>query len=209
MPGKFTKVLKSQIEYEKTTFNMPCQVDDESVEVEWFHGDVQITPEHPHFEKFEFIDEGRERIIRIKDCPIEFHKTDWKSTTECDSTECTLRVRPMPTFSDQITDVEVHTGQEAVFSCSVDDGEAPFAWFLNGEKLTENEKYSFKSEKATVKQLTIKDCQLIDDGSVSIQMVPTWGPSSNAKLTVIGKGIKNIFSNHQIAPRSFFKNLVK
>merc|ERR1712223_1958249 len=96
----------------------------------------------------------------------------------------------MPTFSDQITDVEVHTGQEAVFSCSVDDGEAPFAWFLNGEKLTENEKYSFKSEKATVKQLTIKDCQLIDDGSVSIQMVPTWGPSSNAKLTVIdGDGL--------------------
>ena len=26
---------------------------------------------------------------------------------------------------------------------------------------------------------------MIDDGSVSIQMVPTWGPSSTAKLTVL------------------------
>ena len=26
---------------------------------------------------------------------------------------------------------------------------------------------------------------MIDDGSVAIQMVPTWGPSSTAKLTVL------------------------
>ena len=103
MPGKFTKVLRSQIEYEKTTFDMKCEVDDASVDVEWFYKDVEITPEHPHFDKMQFIDDGRDRIIRIKDCPIEFHKTDWKATTECDSTDCTLRVRPMPVFTDQLT----------------------------------------------------------------------------------------------------------
>ena len=33
---------------------------------------------------------------------------------------------------------------------------------------------------------------MIDDGSVAIQMVPTWGPSSTAKLTVL-EGKFNIF----------------
>jgi hypothetical protein len=157
MPGKFTKPIRHQIEYETTTFDMKCEVDDASVEVEWHHKDCEITPDHPHFEKFQFIDDGRWRIIRVKDCPIEFHKTDWKCTTECDSTEATLRVRPMPKFKDQISDVECHCGQEAVFTCEVDDGEAPFAWFLNGEKIKEDQdKFSFASEKPTIKQLTIK-----------------------------------------------------
>ena len=68
----------------------------------------------------------------------------------------------------KFTDVEVHTGQEAVFTCTVDDHEAPFEWFLNGQKITENDKFSFKGESANpkIKKLTIKDCQLIDDGSV-------------------------------------------
>ena len=157
MPGKFTKPLRSQIEYETTTFDMKCEVDEASVDVEWHHADCEITPEHPHFEKFQFIDDGRDKKIRVRDCPIEFHKTNWKCTTECDMTECTLRVRPMPKFKDQISDVECHCGQEAVFTCEVDDGEAPFAWFLNGEKIKEDpDKFSFASDKPTIKQLTIK-----------------------------------------------------
>ena len=39
---------------------------------------------------------------------------------------------------------------------------------------------------------------MIDDGSVAIQMVPTWGPSSTAKLTVL-EGKFNIFR-----PRFYF-----
>ena len=36
---------------------------------------------------------------------------------------------------------------------------------------------------------------MIDDGSVAIQMVPTWGPSSTAKLTVL-EGKFNTFPNN-------------
>ena len=43
---------------------------------------------------------------------------------------------------------------------------------------------------------------MIDDGSVAIQMVPTWGPSSTAKLTVL-EGKFNIFPPFRFFPSCF------
>ena len=41
---------------------------------------------------------------------------------------------------------------------------------------------------------------MIDDGSVAIQMVPTWGPSSTAKLTVLEGKFNTFFLRFIFSP---------
>ena len=82
MVGKFTKPLTNRKEYETTTFECNCTVDDEVVSVQWHLNDVEIVPGVPHFEKFEFHDEGRKRIMIIKDCPMDFNNGTFKCTSD-------------------------------------------------------------------------------------------------------------------------------
>ena len=82
MLGKFTKPLTNRKEYETTTFECNCTVDDEVVSVQWHLNDVEIVPGVPHFEKFEFHDEGRKRTMIIKDCPMDFNNGTFKCTSD-------------------------------------------------------------------------------------------------------------------------------
>ena len=163
---------------------MLCTVDEADIEVDWFYNGIEMGPNVPHFENLEFISDGRDRICRIKDCPMDFNETKWKATTEVDETECKLIVKELPTISDHLQDQTVKTKQTAVFTCKVDDGEAPFEWFINGQKLDEKDRFSFKSDNECVKKLTISNAKMIDDGTVAIQFVGG-RVSSTAKLTVI------------------------
>lgn len=137
--------------------------------------------EIPHFDRLEFLVDGRDRICRITNCPMEFN-AEFKCTTFNDETICKLRVKPMPEFSDGIKDLLVKVGEVAVFRCDISDPEVDAEWFLNGAPVTESEKFSFACDSETSRQLTIQDCQVIDDGSVAIQL--TEGVSSTAKLMV-------------------------
>ena len=186
MPGKFTKPLLSRREYETTTFDLYCQVDDESVEVQWHYNDVEIGKDMPNIDKFEFINEGRDRKLRIKDCPMDFNEQQFKATSDADVTEMKLIVKPLPKIKDAILDKVVKTGKDAVFKCTVDDPEAPFKWYLNGAEINAGEKYSFESDDPCVRKLLIKDCEDLDEGAVAIEFVG--GVSSKAQLEVRDDG---------------------
>ena len=90
MVGKFTKPLTNRKEYETTTFECNCTVDDDVVSVQWHLNDVEIVPGVPHFEKFEFHDEGRKRIMIIKDCPMDFNNGTFKCTSDIGKKLCNL-----------------------------------------------------------------------------------------------------------------------
>ena len=45
----------SRIEYETTTFDLICAVEDPSVEVNWFYNELEVSPSITHFDKMEFI----------------------------------------------------------------------------------------------------------------------------------------------------------
>lgn len=47
-----------------TTFDMLCSVEEEIVEVDWYFNELEMNPSMTHFDKLEFISEGRDRIIR-------------------------------------------------------------------------------------------------------------------------------------------------
>jgi hypothetical protein len=185
MLGKFTKPLMNRREYETTTFECRCTVDDEVVEVQWHLNDVELVPGVPHFENFEFQNEGRERIMIIKDCPMDFNDGMFKCTSDIDFTEMKLGVKPLPTLDDGIMDKVVKTGKDAIFRCVVDDPEAPYQWFVNGEGIEtkESDKYSFQSDNPCEKKLVIKNCEFIDEGAVKIQFVG--GVESKAALKVM------------------------
>ena len=204
IPGKFTRILKSRREYVTTSFDMLCTVDEADVDVDWFYNDIEMGPNVPHFERLEIKTDERDRICRVTDCPMDFNNSKWKATSETDETECTLIVKPLPTISDNIKDVEVKVGQVATFECKIDDEDAPFEWFINGEKLTENDRFSFKKDNPMIYKLTINDAQMIDDGTVAIQFVGG-AVSSTAKLTVIdgddgkrGKGKPRILNKEDL-----------
>ena len=67
----------------------------------------------------------------------------------------------------------------------MDDPEAPYQWFVNGEGIEtkESEKYSFASDNPCEKKLVIKNCEFIDEGAVKIQFVG--GVESKAALKVM------------------------
>ena len=62
---KFTKCLKSRREEEGSEFELECAVESEDGEVTWFFNDIEITPtNNPNFHNFEFIKEGKKRLVR-------------------------------------------------------------------------------------------------------------------------------------------------
>lgn len=95
-------------------------------------------------------------------------------------------------FTMKLEDTKAKENSDAVFSCKINDDDAPVEWYINKEKVTPSDKYVISSE-AFDHTLTIKNLKHGEDCEVTVVIGDN---SSTANLTVDGKLKSTLFCNY-------------
>ena len=165
---KFIKILKTRREEEGSEFDLECAIEREDVAVTWYYNDVEITPRNnANFDHFEFIEDKKKRILRIRDCPMSA-AGKYKCTTNDDETTCELLVYLKNKVLRGLEDKSVWQGESVTFECQFADETAKPTWYWRGERVLDitDEKYEIKKLEKGVHQLIIHDCKVEDFGKV-------------------------------------------
>uniref|UniRef100_A0A8C4S578 Titin n=1 Tax=Erpetoichthys calabaricus TaxID=27687 RepID=A0A8C4S578_ERPCA len=151
----FTKNLSNVEGTETDSIKLICEVSKASAEVVWYKGDKEL----PEGGRFEYVSDGRKRILVIQDLHID------------DSGEYNCRLPTSPAeFIARPQNQEVLEGDKAEFVCSVSKEAFEVKWFKGSEELEIGDKYNIISDgKRRVKHtLIVRDCGLADEGEYTV-----------------------------------------
>lgn len=165
--------MKTRREEEGSSFELECSIDKEEESVTWYYNDMEITPRNnPNFDHFDFEEDGKKRILRIKYCPMTA-AGKYKCTTRDDETQCELIVYLKNKWLKKLENKSVWVNESVCFECQLADVNAKVTWYFKNDRLLDmpNDKYEIKVLGEGVHQLIINDCQIEDMNRVEAHCV--------------------------------------
>ncbi|KAL3116259.1 hypothetical protein niasHT_004430 [Heterodera trifolii] len=183
-PRDFVETLKSQSANENENVTFECVVNDEDIDVEWFHGDAKIKMDGRHFKEERV---GCHRRLLITNLRIE-DQGQYKCTTKNDKTMAQLIVDPLKKF-------ECEAGKQkqikVPFEVKGTRRGDPKPILLRNGKPVDLSKMKDLVEviiNGTVAEIVFKDPQKSEAGKWSLKLENTGGVSTEAAFELVVKG---------------------
>ncbi|KAL3089472.1 hypothetical protein niasHT_029183 [Heterodera trifolii] len=184
-PRDFVETLKSQSANENENVTFECVVNDEDIDVEWFHGDAKIKMDGRHFKVEERV--GCHRRLLITNLRIEDQR-QYKCTTKNDKTMAQLIVDPLKKF-------ECEAGKQkqikVPFEVKGTRRGDPKPILLRNGKPVDLSKMKDLVEviiNGTVANIVFKNPQKSEAGKWSLKLENTGGVSTEAAFELVVKG---------------------
>ncbi|KAL3094370.1 hypothetical protein niasHS_004696 [Heterodera schachtii] len=183
-PRYFVETLKSQSANENENVTFECVVNDEDIDVEWFHGDAKIKMDGRHFKEERV---GCHRRLLITNLLIE-DQGQYKCTTKDDKTMAQLIVDPLKKF-------ECEAGKQkqikVPFEVKGTRRGDPKPILLRNGKPVDLSKMKDLVEviiNGTVANIVFKNPQKSEAGKWSLKLENTGGVSTEAAFELVVKG---------------------
>ncbi|KAL3119184.1 hypothetical protein niasHT_003471 [Heterodera trifolii] len=180
----FVVQLKSLSANENENATFECEVNDEDIDVEWFHGDAKIKMDGRHFKEERV---GCHRRLLITNLLIEDHG-QYKCTTKDDKTMAQLTVDPLKKF-------ECEAGKEKRIKVPFEvkgtrRGDPKPILLRNGKPVDLNKMKDHVEViiNGTVAEIVFKDPQKSEAGKWSLKLANTGGVSAEAAFELVVNG---------------------
>ncbi|KAL3098134.1 hypothetical protein niasHS_001970 [Heterodera schachtii] len=180
----FVVQLKSKSANENENATFECEVNDEDIDVEWFHGDAKIKVDGRHFKEERV---GCHRRLLITNLLIE-DQGQYKCTTKDDKTMAQLTVDPLKKF-------ECEAGKEKRIKVPFEvkgtrRGDPKPILLRNGKPVDLNKMKDHVEViiNGTVAEIVFKDPQKSEAGKWSLKLANTGGVSAEAAFELVVKG---------------------
>ncbi|KAL3087314.1 hypothetical protein niasHS_008633 [Heterodera schachtii] len=180
----FVVPLNSQRANENENVTFECEVNDEDIDVEWFHGDAKIKVDGRHFKEERV---GCHRRLLITNLLIE-DQGQYKCTTKDDKTMAQLTVDPLKKF-------ECEAGKEKRIKVPFEvkgtrRGDPKPILLRNGKPVDLNKMKDHVEViiNGTVAEIVFKDPQKSEAGKWSLKLANTGGVSEEAAFELVVNG---------------------
>ncbi|KAL3101715.1 hypothetical protein niasHT_020600 [Heterodera trifolii] len=180
----FVVPLNSQRANENENVTFECEVNDEDIDVEWFHGDAKIKVDGRHFKEERI---GCHRRLLITNLLIE-DQGQYKCTTKDDKTMAQLTVDPLKKF-------ECEAGKEKRIKVPFEvkgtrRGDPKPILLRNGKPVDLNKMKDHVEViiNGTVAEIVFKDPQKSEAGKWSLKLANTGGVSEEAAFELVVNG---------------------
>ncbi|KAL3100454.1 hypothetical protein niasHS_001757 [Heterodera schachtii] len=180
----FVVPLNSQRANENENVTFECEVNDEDIDVEWFHGDAKIKVDGRHFKEERV---GCHRRLLITNLLIE-DQGQYKCTTKDDKAMAQLTVDPLKKF-------ECEAGKEKRIKVPFEvkgtrRGDPKPILLRNGKPVDLNKMKDHVEViiNGTVAEIVFKDPQKSEAGKWSLKLANTGGVSAEAAFELVVKG---------------------
>ncbi|KAL3122832.1 hypothetical protein niasHT_002875 [Heterodera trifolii] len=180
----FVVQLKSKSANENENATFECEVNDEDIDVEWFHGDAKIKMDGRHFKEERV---GCHRRLLITNLLIE-DQGQYKCTTKDDKTMAQLTVDPLKKF-------ECEAGKEKRIKVPFEvkgtrRGDPKPILLRNGKPVDLNKMKDHVEViiNGTVAEIVFKEPQKSEAGKWSLKLANTGGVSAEAAFELVVNG---------------------
>ncbi|OCT75409.1 hypothetical protein XELAEV_18030588mg [Xenopus laevis] len=167
LPVQITKPLQNEHEEENKSVILRAEISKSNAPVQWEKAGVTLRPGS----KYEMKQDGQVVELHI-------HKLQMSDAGEytCDtgdqkSVANVFVKEPEPFIVDQLQNISVEEGEDAIFKCKVSKENAPdVQWYLAGVPLQSNEMNEISCHKGKIHTLTLKKVSMQDTGIVSFRI---------------------------------------